>query len=201
MKKTVIMAIMMVMMATANAMSYNNARNEALFLSDKMAYELNLTDRQYEAVYEINLDYMMSVCNGNDVFGVWWDRRNADLRHVLTISQYNKYASLSYFYRPLSLSSTGNWTFNVYSHYTNRSYFYKARPAAFLNYKGGNNRAKNTHYANMKLNKPILVPTAKKIPVDPKNDKTVGTKGRNAGNKRQTAMNDKGNKPTHFSHR
>jgi len=55
------MAILMVMTITANAMSYNAAKNEALFLSDKMAYELDLTAAQYEAVYEINLDYLMSL--------------------------------------------------------------------------------------------------------------------------------------------
>ena len=51
-----ILAMMMVMTISANAMSYNAAKNEALFLSDKMAYELNLTAAQYEAVYEINLN-------------------------------------------------------------------------------------------------------------------------------------------------
>ena len=43
-----ILAMMMVMTIAANAMSYNAAKNEALFLSDKMAYELNLTAAQYE---------------------------------------------------------------------------------------------------------------------------------------------------------
>ena len=38
-----ILAVMMVMTISANAMSYNAAKHEALFLSDKMAYELNLT--------------------------------------------------------------------------------------------------------------------------------------------------------------
>ena len=60
MKKMMILAVMMVMTISANAMSYNAAKHEALFLSDKMAYELNLTAAQYEAVYEINLDYLMS---------------------------------------------------------------------------------------------------------------------------------------------
>ncbi len=46
---------------TASAMSYEQARNDALFLTDKMTYELNLTDEQYEAAYEINLDYLMGV--------------------------------------------------------------------------------------------------------------------------------------------
>ena len=61
MKKMLFMAVMMVMTISANAMSYNAAKNEALFLSDKMAYELNLTAAQYEDVYEINLDYLLSV--------------------------------------------------------------------------------------------------------------------------------------------
>ena len=55
MKKMMIMAMMMAMTITANAMSYNAAKHEALFLSDKMAYELNLTAAQYEAVYETRI--------------------------------------------------------------------------------------------------------------------------------------------------
>lgn len=88
------LAMMMAMTITANAMSYRAARNEALFLSDKMAYELNLTDAQYEAVYEINLDYLMSVNGRADVFGPWWDRRNADLRYVLKSNSANYSAFL-----------------------------------------------------------------------------------------------------------
>ena len=85
-KRLMILAMMMVMTISANAMSYNAAKNEALFLSDKMTYELNLTAAQYEAVYEINLDYLMSVDSRADVFGIWWDRRNADLHFVLNIT-------------------------------------------------------------------------------------------------------------------
>ena len=44
---------------------------EALFLSDKMAYELNLSVQQYEAVYEINLDYMMALSVNDDIFGFY----------------------------------------------------------------------------------------------------------------------------------
>ena len=97
-------------------MSYNAAKHEALFLSDKMAYELNLTAAQYEAVYEINLDYLMSLNGHGDVFGIWWDRRNADLRYVLNSWQYDKYVALSHFYRPVAWEA-GGWTFAVYSHY------------------------------------------------------------------------------------
>ena len=149
MKKMFTLAMMMVMTFTANAMSYNTAKNEALFLSDKMAYELGLTTAQYEAVYEINLDYLMSVNGRADVLGPWWDRRNADLQYVLTAYQYNKYVGMPYFYRPLSWNK-GSWTFNIYSHYTNRNHFYMARPKVYVSYRGGNNHKPATHYADRK---------------------------------------------------
>ena len=161
MKKTIvstnrlmILAMMMVMTISANAMSYNAAKNEALFLSDKMAYELNLTAAQYEAVYEINLDYLMSLNGHADVFGIWWDRRNADLRYVLNSWQYDKYVALSHFYRPVAWKA-GSWTFAVYSHY-NRGHFYNDRPTVFVTYKGGNNHRDVRFYADRKVTKPAV---------------------------------------------
>ena len=135
MKKLMIMAMMMVMTMSANAMSYTAAKNEALFLSDKMAYELNLTASQYDRVYEINLDYLMNLNGRADVFGIWWDRRNAELRYVLNAWQYDKYITLSHFYRPVAWKS-GGFTFAVYSHY-NRGHFYNAHPKVYASYKGG----------------------------------------------------------------
>ena len=146
MKKMMILAVMMVMTISANAMSYNAAKNEAIFLSDKMAYELNLTATQYEAVYEINLDYLMSLNGHSDVFGIWWDRRNADLRYVLNTWQYDKYITLAHFYRPVAWKA-GGWTFAVYSHY-NKGHFYNDRPKVYVTYKGGNNHKHNRFYAD-----------------------------------------------------
>ena len=138
MKKMMILAMMMVMTISANAMSYNAAKHEALFLSDKMAYELNLTAAQYEDVYEINLDYLMSLNGHGDVFGVWWERRNAELRYVLTPRQYDKYVALERFYRPVAWKA-GGWRFAVYAHY-NRGHFYNAHPKGYKTYRGGHNR-------------------------------------------------------------
>jgi len=146
MKKMFTLAMMMTIAIAANAMSYTEAKNEALFLSDKMAHELKLTDAQYDAVYEINLDYLMSVKHRSDLYGSWWDRRNKDLQFVLTVYQYNKYVELSYFYRPLSWDA-GRLTLNIYSHYTNRNHFYKGRPTVFASYRGGNNKKAN-HYVD-----------------------------------------------------
>ena len=170
MKKFFTLVMMMAMTITArsamplgsskSAMSFKTAKNEALFLSDKMAYELNLTDAQYDAVYEINLDYLMSVNGRNDAYGTWWNRRNTDLKYVLTAWQYEKFMDMSYFYRPLTWKN-GSWTFNVYSHYSNKSHFYKARPKAYVSYKGGNNKKSDRFYADKKVNKPASTPTAK----------------------------------------
>ena len=82
------MALLFTLTFTANAMSYEQAREQALFLTDKMAYELNLTDDQYEAAYEINLDYLMSVNTVDDLYGSYWRYRNLDMSYVLLDWQY-----------------------------------------------------------------------------------------------------------------
>jgi hypothetical protein len=51
MKKMFTLIMMMVITVTTNAMSFTTAKNEALFLSDKMAWELNLTDAQYGRIF------------------------------------------------------------------------------------------------------------------------------------------------------
>ena len=137
MKKMMMTLIaMLTMTVSANAMSFEQARNEALFLTDKMAYELNLTDEQYEACYEINLDYLMGVTGRSDVFGVYWERRNLDLSYILFDWQWQAYIAASYFYRPLYWEA-GYWHFGIYARYPHRDYFYFGRPAFYATYRGG----------------------------------------------------------------
>ncbi len=200
MKKMMILAMMMVLTITASAMSHTAAKNEALFLSDKMAYELNLTAAQYEVVYEINLDYLMSLNGRGDVLGIWWDRRNADLRYVLTAWQYDKYIGLSHFYRPVAWRA-GSWTFAVYSHY-DRGHFYKARPKVFVTYKGGNNHKSVTHYADRKVNKSTVHHTKTAVHNDNKtwrNTNETGGHGHNTSN-RQIAQNTNSNRNNGSGH-
>lgn len=127
---------MLTLSISANAMSYEQARNEALFLTDKMAYELNLTDEQYEAAYEINLDYLMGVTGRDDVFGTYWERRNLDLSYILLDWQWNAFLAATYFYRPLYWEA-GYWHFGIYRHYPRRDYFYFGRPHFYATYRGG----------------------------------------------------------------
>ena len=191
----IILAVMMVMTISANAMSYNAAKHEALFLSDKMAYELNLTAAQYEAVYEINLDYLISLDGHTDVFGIWWDRRNADLRFVLNSWQYDKYAALNHFYRPVAWKA-GGWTFSVYSHY-DRGRFYNAHPTVFVTYKGGHNKFHGSHYAHMGKPAPAPAMGHRNAPMHDKGARVIHDKGHNMSNhnnahrvpNREVAMN------------
>jgi len=136
--KKMFFALMVMLTSTmaASAMSYEQARNEALFLTDKMAYELNLTDEQYEAAYEINLDYLMGVAGRDDVFGTYWERRNLDLSYILYDWQWNAYIAASYFYRPLFWEA-GYWHFGIYRRYPHRDFFYFGRPHFYATYRGG----------------------------------------------------------------
>lgn len=90
------------------AMSNSRVRKETRFLTDKMAYELNLNTQQYNDVYEINFDFIYSIRYLMDdvIRGYEWalddyynylDVRNDDLRWVLSDSQYRRFLGLDYF--------------------------------------------------------------------------------------------------------
>ena len=136
------MALLLTVALSTMAMSYEQARDRALFLTDKMAYELNLNDEQYEAAYEVNLDYLMSISTYDDLYGTYWTRRNMDLSYILFDWQYNAFCSAAYFYRPL-IWTDGVWRFSIYARYPNRTYFYFGRPAFYVTYYGGHSWHRN----------------------------------------------------------
>ena len=146
------MNLLLAASVTMHALPIDEAQREALFLTDKMAYELGLTDEQYELAYEVNLDYLLSINYHGDIYGTWWNRRNADLRYILSDYQYRLYAGLNYFYRPLTWRG-GRWYFPIYGRYTNRAYFYRAHPHGYGVYRGGYNRI-HGHY-NRPINRPM----------------------------------------------
>lgn len=143
MKRMIIAIVaMLTMTVSATAMSYEQARREALFLTDKMAYELNLTDEQYDAAYEINLDYLMGVTGRDDVFGTYWTRRNLDISYILLDWQWSAFRAATYFYRPLYWHG-GYWHFGIYARYPRRDYFYFGRPTVYISYRGGHSWRSN----------------------------------------------------------
>lgn len=144
--------------STYGRIGYEEARRQALFLSDKMAYELGLTDAQYQAVYEINLDYLLNMQGERSLYGDYWTRRNSDLFYVLNARQYNYYIGEDYFYRPVYWYNN-NYAYRVYNRYADRNYYYRSLPAEYYTYRGGRNRYNDSYYAGRfgaRRNPPIV---------------------------------------------
>lgn len=133
MKRT-LLSLLLLIASTVQmmAMSYDEARQQAWFLTDKMAYELNLTPEQYDRVYEINLDYLMSIRTASDCTGYYWSYRDTDLRYILFDWQYNLYRTLDYFFRPIRWIRSG-WYYPVCEHYR-YGYYYFDRPTIYVSY-------------------------------------------------------------------
>lgn len=120
---------------TAKAISYEEASRQAWFLTDKMAYELNLTAEQCDRAYQINLDYLMNLRSPSDCVGSYWYYRDADLRCILFDWQYNLMRTLDYFFRPVRYHQS-RWYYPVFDHYRYGYYFFE-RPLVCINYRGG----------------------------------------------------------------
>ena len=136
--KRYLLTLLIVLAGTlsAKAISYNEARDRAWLLTDKMAYELNLTPAQYDRVYQVNLDYFMSIAYEADCYGVYWNYRETDLRYILWDWQYRLYVTLDYFYRPIRWIRAA-WHYPICDHYR-YGYYYYERPRVYVSYHGCN---------------------------------------------------------------
>lgn len=160
MKKLTTLWIMIIMLAVSvpamGAMSISKMRQNARFLTDRMAYELRLNPQQYDDIYEVNYDFinnvrylMDDVVRGYDYaldrYYDFLDVRNDDLRWVLSRTQYRQFMGLDYFYRPI-YAQNNKWQFRVYINYTNVNFFYFGKPRHYATYGGSHYR---THYNNV----------------------------------------------------
>lgn len=156
MKKFIITLATAVMAVTsAFALSTSAIRENARFLTDRMAYELDMTPRQYEDCYEINYDFIASVNpimhdvaygyrDAIDIYYTYLDYRNDDLHYILTDRQYIQFMQTEYFYRPI-YTYRGDWLFRVYQVYNNKKFFYFDAPLIYRTYAGSHSRK---HYNN-----------------------------------------------------
>lgn len=144
------MAVSLLGVMQTNAMTEGEIRENARFLSDRMAYELGLTPEQYADCYEINYDflcsidpYMNDVCYGYnsaiDNYYSYLDYRNEDLRYIMNELQYRTFMGLDYFFRPIYTYS-GGWMFRIFDRYSNRGFFYYEAPGCYFSYHGGHGR-------------------------------------------------------------
>ena len=127
------------------SMSYAEARENAYFLTDKMAYELDLTPQQYDVVYSINLDYFMSLRPTSNLRGTYWRYREQDLRYVLFDWQYSLYRTLDYFLYPVRWIY-GSWYYPVTVVYRT-GYYYYGHPGPYYTY-GGHHWKERGRYPN-----------------------------------------------------
>lgn len=134
--KRILLSLLLVLLAfSVKAMNYEEAREQAWFLTDKMAYELNLTPEQYDRAYQINLDYLMSLRTPSDCNGYYWTYRDADLRCILFDWQYDLYRTLTYFYHPVRWYQA-RWYYPVFDRYR-YGYYYFDCPNVYVTYRGG----------------------------------------------------------------
>ena len=148
-KMTMTLAMALAAVTQMMALTDNEIRQEARFLSDRMAHELNLTQQQYEDCYEINYDFIASinpvmddvVLGYDDAYDHYYDflnYRNEDLRYVMTDVQYASFLNLEYFLRPVYLSAN-HWLFRIHDIYRGWSFFFNA-PYVYSTYFGGHGR-------------------------------------------------------------
>lgn len=142
-------AAMMIMLtsiaASAQPMSYYAMRNNARFLTDRMAYTLGLSAAILDELYLINYDY---ICGVNDylddvALGYRYDdymevvyARDYALRRLLTERQWARLMTYDYFYRPISFLNH-RWSFSIYAYDTHINVFHFREPHRFNDYRGG----------------------------------------------------------------
>ena len=107
----------------AQPMSYYAMRENARFLTDRMAYTLGIATSLLDDLYMINYDY---ICGVNDylddvAYGYHYDdymavlyARDAALRRLLSPYQWSRLMTYDYFYRPISFVNR-RWSFSIYA--------------------------------------------------------------------------------------
>lgn len=160
MKKLTALWMMIVMLGMSlpamGAMSKSKMRENARFLTDRMAYELRLSAMQYDDVYEVNYDFinniryiMDDVVRGYpaavDRYYEFLDYRNDDLRWILSASQYRAFMGVDYFFRPV-YTTPSSWLFRIYRVYKDVNHFYFGKPHHYKTYNGGHFRV---HFGNV----------------------------------------------------
>ena len=110
------MMLALCLAAPAVASGLGDIRVNARFLTDRMAFELNLTQTQYNDLYEVNYDFF----SGID-------------------AEYVRFMALEYFFRPVYVLNRV-CSLRIYQVYPNRTFFYFGRPAHYLTYCGGHSR-------------------------------------------------------------
>lgn len=146
--KTFLIGIMMLVSTAmvAQPMNYNAIRNNARFLTDRMAYTLGISNiALLDDIYRINYDYIYGLNEYLDdiALGYRYDdymdicaERDFALRMLLGDVIWNRLIGYDYFYRPIVFSNH-RWHFGIYLHDHNRDFFHYSVPRYYHEYRGG----------------------------------------------------------------
>lgn len=184
MKRMILSLMLVVSVVNVFAMTKSRARQEAWFLTDKMAYELLLTEGQIEDVYEINYDYFRSLSSYNHVYTFEANRRMDYLAYVLTPWQWRKFQTILDFVNPVKVVNRA-WHFVIYSRY-DRGFHYYNKPYAYTHYKGLNMNNLSYYKNRQKMH---VENVNKKANIRPQVNGLHNNKNNNNNNKNQVNKN------------
>lgn len=146
--KTLLIGMMMLISSAmmAQPMSYNAMRNNARFLTDRMAYTLGITNLNLlEDIYRINFDYIYGLNTYLDDIALGYryedyldlcEERDFALRMLLGDVIWNRLIGYDYFYRPITFHNH-RWSFCIYEYDRNIHHFYYSVPRHYEVYRGG----------------------------------------------------------------
>ena len=129
-----------------SAMTVQQSRDEAWFLTDKMAHELRLTNYQWDDVYEVNYDFFRALGHVTINYSNAERVREQKLMYILTVAQWNEYRRLHYFTAPVTVVN-GNWSFSIYTRY-DRNRFFDRNHNVVHTYNGGHSNNWSSYYTN-----------------------------------------------------
>lgn len=131
--------------AVAQPMSYDAMRNNARFLTDRMAYTLGISSLAIiDDLYRINFDYIYGINDYLDdiALGYRYDdylaicaERDYALQMLLGNAIWSRLMGYDYFYRPVFFHNH-RWHFGIYD-YFDRGHWYYSAPRYYHEYRGG----------------------------------------------------------------
>lgn len=149
-KRLWLLAILCCMLLPVSASGLGDIRVNARFLTDRMAFELNLNQNQYNDLFEVNFDFLNNVTPylpgmaradavALDAYYRFLDERNDDLRWILSSPEYVRFMGIEYFFRPIYALNNVCYL-RIYKVYTDYNHFHFARPVHYLTYRGAHAR-------------------------------------------------------------
>lgn len=150
----VMIAVLWGLSLRASASGLGDIRVNARFLTDKMAFELNLMPTQYDDLFEVNYDFLSSIdpyvgaLARQDAYALeryyrYLDERNDDLRWILSNAEFIRFMGMDYFFRPVYIVGNNLCALRVYNRYPDRHVFYFDRPKHYHSYCGAHSRPRH----------------------------------------------------------